>query len=94
MHRAHDTDRFSLFVTGSAPHLLSRQMAPMLRGRGVSYELLPLNFDEALQFRDIVVQPYECLLDARLTGNRPPRSGGFDQGSEIRVGKGGQIVVS
>ena len=64
VRRAHDTERIGLFITGSAPHLTSRHLAPVLRGRSLSYELLPLSFSEALVFRDIRFQPYSRASEA------------------------------
>ena len=66
VRRIYDTERVAVFITGSAPHLLSRQIAPVLRGRSLSYELLPLSFAEALQFRDIRVEPYSKSSDATV----------------------------
>jgi hypothetical protein len=64
VRRVHDTERVGLFITGSAPHLLSRHLAPVLRGRSISYELLPLDFSEALAFREIRVEPYSAANQA------------------------------
>ncbi|MBM3837940.1 MAG: ATP-binding protein [Verrucomicrobia bacterium] len=58
VRRVHDTEHAALFVTGSAPHLLGRQIAPVLRGRCLSYELLPLSFSESIRFRDLTFETY------------------------------------
>ena len=40
-----------IFVTGSSSKLLSREIATALRGRSVSFNLLPLSFREFLRFK-------------------------------------------
>lgn len=64
VRRVHETEPIRLFITGSAPHLLAREIAPVLRGRSLSYELLPLSFAEALQFRGLVVERYSRTSEA------------------------------
>lgn len=39
-----------IYITGSNARLLSREIATSLRGRSMSYELLPLSFREYVQF--------------------------------------------
>ena len=64
VRRIHDTEQAVIFITGSAPHLLSRQIAPVLRGRSITCQLLPLSFPEALQFRGIELEPYSKSSEA------------------------------
>ncbi|ASJ02759.1 ATPase [Thermococcus profundus] len=42
---------FKVVLTGSSSKLLSREVATQLRGRGISYTLLPLSFREFLEFK-------------------------------------------
>ncbi|WP_370520106.1 ATP-binding protein [Thermococcus sp. LS1] len=44
---------FKVSVTGSSSKLLSREVATQLRGRAVSYILLPLSFREFLEFKGV-----------------------------------------
>jgi len=53
-----DTTRFILFVTGSSSKLLSREIATALRGRTLTYSLLPFSFREFLTARNI---PFNLL---------------------------------
>jgi hypothetical protein len=46
-----------VFVTGSSSKLLSREVATQLRGRSISYLLLPFSFREYLKARSIDVEP-------------------------------------
>lgn len=48
-----DTNRYILFVTGSSSKLLSREIATSLRGRTLTYTLLPFSFSEYLNARNI-----------------------------------------
>jgi hypothetical protein len=48
-----DTNKFTLFVTGSSSKLLSREIATSLRGRTLTYHLLPFSFREYLKAKDI-----------------------------------------
>lgn len=42
-----------IFITGSSSKLLSKEIATTLRGRSLSFHLLPLSFQEFLNFKDI-----------------------------------------
>ncbi|MEO0050578.1 MAG: ATP-binding protein [candidate division WOR-3 bacterium] len=53
VRRLLDTREFRLFVTGSSSQMLSRDIATTLRGRGLSYELLPFSPREFLAARGI-----------------------------------------
>ena len=44
---------FNIFITGSSSKLLSKEIATSLRGRSLSEEVLPLNFEEFLKFKRI-----------------------------------------
>ncbi|MFA4669848.1 ATP-binding protein [Pyrococcus kukulkanii] len=47
---------FRVAVTGSSSKLLSKEIATQLRGRGISYTLLPLSFREFLNFKGFEVK--------------------------------------
>ena len=53
LRRIHDTRKFRIFVTGSSSKLLSKEIATQLRGRAISFEILPFSFREFLSARDI-----------------------------------------
>lgn len=44
-----DTEKVSLYITGSSSRMLSEDIATELRGRSVSYELLPYSLREHLR---------------------------------------------
>jgi uncharacterized protein len=66
LRRLHDTEDARLFVTGSSSSLLSRELAPGLRGRSVSYEVFPLSFAEFLAFRELRHEPYSRSSESRM----------------------------
>ncbi len=43
----------TVYLTGSSSRLLSQEVASHLRGRGLTYTLMPLNFREFLSFKDV-----------------------------------------
>lgn len=51
MRRILDTEKVTLFLTGSSSRLLSEDVATEFRGRSLSYELLPYSFREFLRAR-------------------------------------------
>lgn len=53
IRRVNDTENARIFVTGSSSKLLSREIATSLRGRTISFEILPLSFKELLRFNKI-----------------------------------------
>lgn len=48
----HD-EGFNIFITGSSSKLLSKEIATSLRGRTLSYVLLPLSFSELLKMKNV-----------------------------------------
>ncbi len=50
MRRMVDTQKASIYVTGSSSKMLSLQMATEFRGRSLSRELFPMSFSEYLRF--------------------------------------------
>ena len=53
VRRLHDTERFRIYLTGSSSKLLSKEIASRLRGRGLSFELLPFSFREVLRAKGV-----------------------------------------
>lgn len=47
------TENIKIFITGSSAKLMSRELATLLTGRHISFEILPLSFDEYLRFKEI-----------------------------------------
>ena len=48
VRRIYDKENVRLFITGSSSKLLSKEIASSLRGRTLSYEMLPFSFEEVL----------------------------------------------
>jgi uncharacterized protein len=53
VRRCYDTLTKNIFITGSNANLLSREIATAMRGRTLTFEILPLSFREYLQFKKI-----------------------------------------
>ncbi|MCD6093139.1 MAG: ATP-binding protein, partial [Candidatus Aenigmarchaeota archaeon] len=49
----HNQGKYHLFVAGSSSKLLSKEIATSLRGRYVSYLLLPFSFKEFLEIKEV-----------------------------------------
>jgi len=54
----HDLKKYRMFVTGSSSKLLSKEIATQLRGRTLSYLLLPFSFREYLRAKNVSVRRY------------------------------------
>jgi len=68
VRRVMDSVTRHIFLTGSNSRLLSREIASALRGRGISFEILPLSFAEYLRFQDLLTQPPVSSRDNALVG--------------------------
>ena len=55
VRRIHDTRRFSLAVTGSSSRMLSGDIATSLRGRSLTFELLPFSARECLRSQGVAI---------------------------------------
>ncbi len=53
IRRVYDTVSKKIFLTGSNAKMLSKEIATSLRGRSISFEIMPLSFPEYLSFKDI-----------------------------------------
>ncbi|MBC7217794.1 MAG: ATP-binding protein [Candidatus Caldatribacterium sp.] len=71
VRRLYDTVSRNVFITGSNSKLLSQEIATALRGRTITYELLPLSFREFLRFKGFDFDPerdfYSPSKRARVT---------------------------
>ena len=56
VRRMFDTVTKKIFLTGSNAKLLSGEIATSLRGRSLSFEIMPLSFKEFLSFKEIDAQ--------------------------------------
>ncbi|HIH69799.1 ATP-binding protein [Methermicoccus shengliensis] len=54
----HDLKKYRLFLTGSSSKLLSKEIATQLRGRTLSYLLLPFSFKEFLKSKGLMMEKY------------------------------------
>jgi len=52
----HDLRRYKIFITGSSSKLLSKEIATQLRGRALTYLLLPFSFREFLKAKNMGVE--------------------------------------
>lgn len=53
VRKLRDSGQYKIFLSGSSAKLLSSESASLLTGRHISYQLLPLSFQEYLVFRGI-----------------------------------------
>lgn len=53
VRRVLDTENCKIYITGSSSKLLSRELATTLRGRTLTFEVFPLNFQEFLRFQGL-----------------------------------------
>ena len=68
VRRVMDSITRHVFLTGSNSRLLSKEIATALRGRGISFEILPLSFAEYLRFQDLPAQPPVSSRDNAIVG--------------------------
>jgi predicted AAA+ superfamily ATPase len=66
VRRVYDTENVRVFVTGSSSRLLTRDLAPALRGRSIGYEVFPLGFAEYASFCGLTLREYDRASEARL----------------------------
>ncbi len=73
VRRLYDTVSRKIFLTGSNAKMLSKEIATSLRGRSLSFEIMPLSFPEFLSFRNINSK------DTYSTKNRAKIQSSFDE---------------
>ena len=54
IRRIYDTVSTNVVITGSNSKMLSKEIATTLRGRSLSFEIMPLSFSEFLRFNDVI----------------------------------------
>jgi len=59
----YDLKRYKIIITGSSSKLLSREIATQLRGRTLSFLLLPFSFREYLRCKNIKLKRYKSKDD-------------------------------
>ncbi|MBF0101437.1 MAG: ATP-binding protein [Desulfobacterales bacterium] len=66
VRRIYDTQTKHIFITGSNAGFLSKEIASSLRGRAISYEIMPLSFKEFLQFKHIDMSDRSSIRNASM----------------------------
>lgn len=62
VRKLRDAKQYKIFLSGSSAKLLSSEFASLLTGRHISYQLLPLSFQEYLLFRGISLPDKTAML--------------------------------
>lgn len=65
----YETKNHYLFISGSSSKLLSKEIATSLRGRTLTYSILPLSFREFLDFNDFKIKPLLSTSDENQIKN-------------------------
>ncbi len=68
-----DTEKVTMYFTGSSSRLLSDDIATEFRGRSIAYELLPYSFAEYLQAKGQAV-PTAAELDSKVVASQLKKS--------------------
>jgi len=66
VRRIEETVTKRIFLTGSSAKLLSREIATTLRGRTISYTLLPLSFREYARFSGLDTEDRDSTVNRNL----------------------------
>lgn len=53
IRRINDTKKFNIFLTGSSSKMLSSEIASVLRGRSINFEIMPFSFKEIMTAKKI-----------------------------------------
>ncbi|MDD3263896.1 MAG: ATP-binding protein [Candidatus Nanoarchaeia archaeon] len=79
VRRIHSSLSKNIFITGSSSKMLSKEISTSLRGRALSYEILPLSFKEYLSFKDIEIDIISTQGRANILNslNKYIETGGF-----------------
>lgn len=67
VRRIYDTGKFFVYITSSSSKLLGSEIATQLRGRALTFELLPFSFDEILQARGIEMNELALYSGSRFS---------------------------
>ena len=82
IRRIYDKEKVKIFITGSSSKLLSKEIATALRGRTISYEMLPFSFEELLIARGIATKDIyysKSRFDAKHMLEEYMKFGGFPE---------------
>lgn len=94
VRRIYDTKKFNIFLTGSSSKMLSSEIATVLRGRSVSFEILPFSFKEIMAVKKVKLDRNIAYSQKRFEIinilNNYLEFGGFpeivlEKGNELRV---------
>ena len=64
--RCYDTITRNIYLTGSNANLLSKEIATAMRGRTLTYEILPLSFPEYLRFKNVNHQKQDTATKSKV----------------------------
>lgn len=86
IRRIYDTVSRHIYLTGSNAKMLSSEIATSLRGRSISFTILPLSFKEYLRFKKITYDPYIPEVQAQVYNalNTYIEGGGFPELVHLR----------
>lgn len=62
VRKLRDSGQYKIFVSGSSSRLLSSELASLLSGRHLSYQLLPLSFAEYLAFQGLAIREKKDII--------------------------------
>jgi predicted AAA+ superfamily ATPase len=81
VRRIADNVSQNIYITGSNAHLLSSDIATVLRGRSINYEVYPLSFMEYLTFNNTATDLYDPAVKAKIVRRFEEflRYGGFPE---------------
>ena len=81
IRRLFDQETCRIYLTGSSSKLLSRELASVLRGRSIPFEIFPLSFSEFLRFQNIEFEPRSSKGQALLFHYLPMymKQGGYPE---------------
>ena len=82
VRRVMDSENVQMFITGSSSKLLSKEIATSMRGRSLSYYILPFSFREILNAKGIKIKKYissETKAKMMNTLREYMKSGGFPE---------------
>ena len=94
VRRVVDTMSPHVFITGSSAKLLGREIATSLRGRTLTYTLMPLSFREYLRFQGVKETDIhgtasrnriESSFDRFISNGGYPEISGFDDATRLRT---------
>ncbi len=66
----YDLRKYGIIISGSSSRLLSKEIATQLRGRTLTYLLLPLSFREFLEFKGVNYKKIKTRDDISLLKNK------------------------